>query len=205
MSAQDNAPDRDEVLFAFHEACTKPTASDIIEWTRKYPQFADDIRAHAAVARGWAANSEVCEEPLSDLFLARARSRALNAMYLAENRESVVEGSESAQSFHEMAVAKNKSVPTLARQLKIKRSIVADLFDGYIEPPIGAPLKESIVDALGISPGVFDMALRTQLNSPSFGYAKSQSPPTVKRRSYREVILSSGMTSEEIRFWLGED
>jgi hypothetical protein len=205
MSAQDNAKDRDEVLFAFHEACSKPTASDIIEWTRKYPQFAEDIRAHAAVARDWAVNSEVCEEPLSDLYLARARSRALNAMFLAENNASGGADMESVQSFHDMAAAINKPVPTLARQLKIKRSVLADLFDGYIEPPIGIRLKDSIVEALSISPSMFDMALRSQLNSPSFGHARSHSPPIVKRRSYREVILASGMTSEEIQFWLSED
>ena len=28
---------RDEVLFAFHEACEHPTAESITEWTRRYP------------------------------------------------------------------------------------------------------------------------------------------------------------------------
>lgn len=41
--------DRDEVLFAFHQACERPTAEQIIEWTQRYPPFADDIRDHAAV------------------------------------------------------------------------------------------------------------------------------------------------------------
>ena len=36
---------KDEVLFAFHEACEQPSAEDIIAWTRRYPQYADDIRA----------------------------------------------------------------------------------------------------------------------------------------------------------------
>lgn len=45
----------DDVLFAFHQACLRPTAEEIIDWTTRYPQFADDIRAHAGVARDWAA------------------------------------------------------------------------------------------------------------------------------------------------------
>ena len=43
------------MLFAFHQACKQPSAEDILEWTSRYPQFADDIRADAAVARDWAA------------------------------------------------------------------------------------------------------------------------------------------------------
>jgi hypothetical protein len=52
--------ERDEVLFTFHEAYERPTAENIIEWTRRYPQFADDIRAHAAVAWDWAATELRC-------------------------------------------------------------------------------------------------------------------------------------------------
>jgi hypothetical protein len=48
-------PNRDDALWAFHLACERPTAEQITDWTRRYPQFAEDIRAHAAVARDWAA------------------------------------------------------------------------------------------------------------------------------------------------------
>src|SRR4051794_9861937 len=49
--------DRDAVLFAFHEACPRPTAEQIIDWTSRYPHFAEDIRDHAAVARDWVARA----------------------------------------------------------------------------------------------------------------------------------------------------
>lgn len=45
-----NALNRDEVLFAFHIAYEKPSAQNIIDWCTNYPQFAEDIRSHAAVA-----------------------------------------------------------------------------------------------------------------------------------------------------------
>ena len=45
MTAAIKNKDRDEVLFAFHQACNDPTAQEIIKWVKRYPQFANDIRA----------------------------------------------------------------------------------------------------------------------------------------------------------------
>jgi hypothetical protein len=59
--------ERDEVLFAFHEAFERPTAADIIEWTKRYPQFADDIRAHAAIAWDWATSRTEAEQPIDEV------------------------------------------------------------------------------------------------------------------------------------------
>lgn len=39
--------DRDEVLFAFHRYVTHPKPLDVSWWVRAFPQFADEIRAHA--------------------------------------------------------------------------------------------------------------------------------------------------------------
>lgn len=50
------AKKRDEVLLAFQEACKRPTTEQILQWTNRYPDFAEDIRAHAAIARDWAAS-----------------------------------------------------------------------------------------------------------------------------------------------------
>jgi hypothetical protein len=84
MTTPNNHTDtRNEVLFAFQQACEHPTADQIIEWTRRYPQFADDIRAHAAIARDWAArNGEPVAEP-DESMLACGYSRVLNALYNA--------------------------------------------------------------------------------------------------------------------------
>ena len=57
MNEQNRIPERDEVLFAFHQTCDNPTADKSTEWTRRYPQFADDIRAHAAMRAEWASES----------------------------------------------------------------------------------------------------------------------------------------------------
>ena len=78
---------RDDVLFAFHEACPRPTVEEIIDWTTRYPKFADDIRAHAAVARDWATREGLPSEEPDETRLARAYSRALNALYKADADE----------------------------------------------------------------------------------------------------------------------
>ena len=49
MTDQTKATRRDEVLFAFHRECATPTLDQIIDWTQRYPEFADDIRAHAGI------------------------------------------------------------------------------------------------------------------------------------------------------------
>ena len=75
---------RDEMLFAFHQAYENPTTEQIIEWVRRYPQFADDIRAHAAVARDWASSKDVPVAELDESMLARGYRRVLDALRKAE-------------------------------------------------------------------------------------------------------------------------
>lgn len=57
MTGPEKLNRRDEVLFAFHEACDAPSPEDIIAWAEKYPEYADDIRAHGAIRRDWAAQA----------------------------------------------------------------------------------------------------------------------------------------------------
>ena len=87
MTDQTKATRRDEVLFAFHRECAIPTLNQIINWTQRYPEFADDIRAHAGIMRDWAANEETEEVVVDELMMNRARSRALNAIYNAQAHE----------------------------------------------------------------------------------------------------------------------
>lgn len=85
MTDQLNAAKRDEVLFAFHRACERPTVQQIIDWTERYPEFAEDIRDHAAIRLEWAADSHAQQDQPDELMLARGHSRALNAIYNAQS------------------------------------------------------------------------------------------------------------------------
>ncbi len=65
MTTNNKHASRDDILFAFHQAHAKPTAAQIEEWTGKYPEFTDDIIAHAAVSYDWAANEGGATDDIS--------------------------------------------------------------------------------------------------------------------------------------------
>src|SRR5438552_2596447 len=123
MTTYNESPDRDEVLYAFHQACERPTAEQIIAWVRRYPQFADDIRAHAAIARDMAANEQAPAPQPDESMLARGFSRVLNALYDAETEAGSSTVAQPCETFQQMMSARGTDVPKLARELGIARSV----------------------------------------------------------------------------------
>lgn len=200
----DSAPDsrRDEVLFAFHQACEHPTADQIVEWVRRYPEFADDIRAHAAVALDWAARKDVPAAVPDAGMLARGHSRVLDALFNAEVAANAA--AESAPSFHQLMAECGTDVPRLARALGIARSVLADLVNGGILAPVGRRLVIALTDALRITADAFDRALQRALDTPRLGHAKADGAPTIRPRPYEDVIRTSNMTTERINYWLSD-
>src|ERR1035438_5570251 len=78
MTDEIKTANRDEVLFAFHQECKQPSAEQIVAWVNRFPQFAEDIRAHAAVAWDWATQTMDSEVDVDETMSARAYSQALN-------------------------------------------------------------------------------------------------------------------------------
>ena len=68
------------MLFHFARAYERPTAGNIIEWTRRCPQFSDDIGPWT-VAWDWAAGPVESEQPADETLAARAYSQALNLIH----------------------------------------------------------------------------------------------------------------------------
>jgi hypothetical protein len=208
MTDRTQTPGRDDVLFAFHQACPRPTVEQIIDWTSRYPQFADDIRAHAAVARDWEAREGLPAEEPSETMLARAYSRALNALYKADAETKPAE-EDAAQTFQDIIAARGTSVAALEREVGgtvgINRSVLADLVNGLMRGPVGRRFLDAVCRALTITHDRFYAALEQALATPKLGHARADAAPTVNARSYEEVIRSSGMTPEQIRYWLGGD
>ncbi len=207
MTDRSQTPGRDDVLFAFHEACPRPTVEQIIDWTRRYPQFADDIRTHAAVARDWDARNELPVEEPSETMLARAYSRGLNALYKADAEQTVAGTDAGAQSFQEILAARGMDVPTLATEIGgavgIHRSVVADMVNGGMHGPVAPRFLDAAMCALSVTADRFYAALEKALAAPRLGYAKARTTPRVNPRSYEEIIHDSEMTPEQIRYWLG--
>lgn len=205
MTMHSGAEDRDEVLFAFHQACERPTAEQIIDWTERYPQFAEDIRAHAAVSRDWAACEGLPVAEADEAMLARGYSNALNALYNAEIEASASATVSASQGFHDILSARGKEVYQLASGLDIARSVLADLFNGWMRGPVRKRLADAVISALSITREAFDNALLFALQNPRLGHAKADGVPTITPRSCDEIIRESNMSDERKRYWLEED
>lgn len=198
--------DRDEVLYAFHQAFTKPSADEIAAWTQRYPEYAEDIVAHAAVAWDWASEGLHEAKQLDESMLARGYSQALNIIFNAEQAvEKTRSVGESQKTFAEILSAAGKDVPTLARELDIGRSVLADLFNGWMLTPVCGRLVEGVIKALAITREAFDWAVTYALQKPYLGHAKADNAPVVKARNCGEIIRESSMPDERKRYWLGED
>lgn len=204
MTDQTKANRRDQVLIAFHRDCTCPTVDQIIEWTTRYPEFAEDIREHAAILRDWAAEPCDEDEPADDLLLQRGRSFALNAIYEAQNAPAE-DSEESFKTFDQLMEAQDLSTQKLSRSLGIAREVLADLFRGRMKSPVGKRLLDALMKEFRVGYEQFQEAFRYALANPSIGHAKANRQPTISQRSYEEVVRGSNMSEERKLFWLSDD
>lgn len=205
MTDRAKTVEREEVLFAFHEAYNRPTADQVFEWANRYPQFAEDIRAHAAVAWDWASQSEESAQIVDESLSARAYSQALNIIYSAKPVERSEEAAKPCRTFQQIQAAAGKETHQLAKELDISRSVLSDLFNGSMKPPIRKRLIDRIVTSLTTTLDEFSYALEYALRSPRIGHAKSDSAPVVVARPCDDIIRDSSMSAARKRYWLEED
>ena len=205
MTDQIKSAMRDEVLFAFHRECPHPTVDQIIDWTGRYPEFADDLRAHAAIMLDWTAAEGPDEEEVDAQMMSRAQSRTLNAIYHARTAASAAARPDSAVTFDQLLSTAGLNTPQLSRDLDIGRDILSDLFRGKMQPPIGQRLVIALLSRLQTAREQFDHAVAYALAHPSIGHAKATGQPTIVRRSYEQIVRSSSMSPERKSYWLEED
>jgi hypothetical protein len=205
MTDPNKAEDRDEVLFSFHEECERPTAEQIVAWVSRYPQFAEDIRAHAAVAWDWAMREGRPTEELDASLSARAHSQALNIIFSEENSAAANRHTPACTTFQQMLGSAGKEVHQLARELDIDRSVLADLFNGWMFQPVCERLVGAVISSLSISLEAFVSAIQIAVENPRLGHAKADKIPIVKPRSCEEIIRDSNMSAERKRYWLEKD
>ena len=203
MTDKNENADRDDVLFAFHQECSRPTVDDISTWVRQYPQFAEDIRIHAGIARDMAEEEENSMEVPEAVFR-RGYSRALSALYSAD-LENVASESDTYRSFEAVLEARGKTIPALANEFGIPRSIIADLVGGRVSPPLSKRITEALKRSLAISAEKVLDLLQCALDQPKLGMAKATNISPVVPRPFEEVIRASNMSEEKIRYWLDED
>jgi hypothetical protein len=204
MNSQGQHEDRDQVLYAFHLAYERPTAEQIAEWTKKYPQFAEDIRAHAAVSWDLAARAAKPGAVPDETMLALGFSRVLEALYNAR-KAAGTESAATCESFKQLIQTAGTDVPKLSRTWDIGRSVLTDLVNGRILAPIGKRLVNAFRDFFGINEQGFYAMLARERASPRAGLAKASQPPVVNARSYEDIIRDSDMPQDRKDYWLGED
>jgi hypothetical protein len=205
MTDQIKTAGRDEVLFAFHQECERPSAEQIVAWVNRYPQFAEDIRAHAAVAWDWATHAAEREVEVDEISSSRAYSQALNIIYSAETSSATASDPTACRTFQQMQEAVGKETYQLARELDVGRGVLADLFNGWMQPPIRKRLVDSLLSLLHSSGEEFSFALECALRQPRLGHAKADRTPVMAQRSCDEIIRDSNMPQERKRYWLEED
>lgn len=195
---------RDEVLFAFHEACEHPTAEQIMEWTSRYPEFAEDIIAHAEHLLSWEAQRELHDSEPDEADVARNWSWTLNAIYEAEKAGSpgVAPAGETFSQLLEMA---DMTIPTLARLIDIDRLVLGEINAGRLRLPINVRLLDALATALGRGKSDLEQIIARTLVAPMLGNAKASNRPEVYVQTYESVILSSDMSEEKKKYWLGRD
>lgn len=203
---EDNQQKRDDVLIAFHEECDIPTHADVERWTQAHPDLAQDIREHAAVRLAMIA--DLVEQPahLNDNMVARGRSRVQAAMFAAEAGDRIVEATAASNpTLNAMLKSAGLSQPELARRLPIKRVVVADLFAGRMRD-LRPRFSAAISRELGVSVAAFIVAHAHAARIPALGgRAKSVGQPVANQRTFEEIIRSSGMSEDDIAYWLADD
>ena len=202
---EDNQQERDEVLIAFHEECDIPTSADVARWTQAHPRFAQDIREHAVIRLAMVADLVELPAQLDDNMVARGRSRVQAAMFEAEAGERVVaQSAASVPTLDAMLKSAGLTQPELARRLPVKRVVVADLFAGRMSDT-RPRFSTAISRELGVSVAAFNVAHAHAARIPALGgRAKSVGQPVANQRTFEEIIRSSGMTDEEIAYWLAD-
>jgi hypothetical protein len=204
MNNEKIAARRDEVLFEFHRQCQRPTAEQIVDWTERYPEFAEDIREHAAARLDWIAMDRLPGiEPDEDL-IARGRSRALNAIHDAQVAARAKAGEEAA-TFQALMQSVETSAANLARELDIERGVIAEMTAGRMLPPVGQRFRNALANALRVTVSGIEAAIDQARQTPRLGHAKATKAPKIIQRPYADIIRSSSMSEERKSYWLDED
>lgn len=216
MSKHNIQEKRADVLYAFQLTYEHPTPKDIIEWTKRYPQYADDIREHAEMLLAQHSRTRFERLEPDEEMLAKGRSEAMSAIYEAEQAATARKGDESVadptdaasdtsstEDFDSLLKKASQTIPKLAREIDIGRSVIAELAAGRMKPPFGDRFLAAVASVLGFATDTIVSAIRQSLRQPRLGPAKARDRPIINARPYEEIVASNAnMTPEQKQYWL---
>jgi hypothetical protein len=196
----------DAVLFRFHREVAKPTPAIVAAWSRKYPEYASEIQAHAVEILDMESRADA-KVPDMESLEAEARSAAMNAVYEAKQRSATTRAGSA--SLREAAEQAGIPLRELADRIGIARAIVVDVNSGAIVPETVNPrFLRAASQMIGKD---FDTLCGLIAQVPQGGISqgvafKAAAPPvTGKPRTWRDAVLASDMSDEKKAYWLSEE
>jgi transcriptional regulator with XRE-family HTH domain len=185
----------DEVIFEFHTAVDVPTPSDIAHWTDKYPQFADEIRAHAV--------EMIDMEALAAGESLEMENAVVSLRPVAATSVPTVGG----RTLREVIRANGMTLPDFADELEISPVIVSDVNTGRILADT-VPAKFMRLAARRLVE-TFDELVATVAGPkeiPAVGMMKAKSGQVTGRpMTWEEAVQASDMDDERKAFWLSDE
>jgi hypothetical protein len=199
----------EDVLFAFRCKNERPSIDAVLDWTSRYPRFANEIR-EAAVLWAEMETQEDLNRPSPDdeRLVAEARSAALSALHRASvPRPHAAEARSLAEAVRHAGV----TAAELARQMSLPASVVSQVVRGKI---MGATIPETFTRMLarllgreiewvrGHYPGgVIAAYSAVSGNGQTIGVSTSNSAELTFQES---VMDANGIDEAQRRFWLEE-
>ncbi|WP_411901635.1 helix-turn-helix domain-containing protein [Methylorubrum thiocyanatum] len=178
----------DDVLFAFHQAVDVPGPDDVARWTKDYPEFADEIRAHAV--------------EIIDMEALAADEPSTGETAVAAPAQTIV-----GRTLREVARAGGISLADFADEIDISPAVVSDVNTGRILP--GTVTKKFV----RLTAGFFRLAIDEVAavvagpkERPAFAMLKARSGHVEgKPVTWEEAVLASDMDEERKAFWLSPE
>ncbi|SEO15641.1 hypothetical protein SAMN02799625_02587 [Methylobacterium sp. UNC300MFChir4.1] len=190
----------DEVLIQFHEAVEHVTPESVRAWTMAYPQYADEIRAHAVEKL----DMEHCRRSAASNIETRDYSALVHA---AAQRLAAVPGTAPVPDLRETLAAQNSDVRTFAAAIGIARAIVADITTGQIlVDTIPRRFLRLAAELIGCDLAQFKAIVENSRAAPVAVAFKASGKPTAGRpRTWEEAVRASSMTEDRKAFWLADE
>ena len=201
---------RDDALNAFLEENDRPTAENLQEWVKRYPQFREELVEFAAV---WAEQlvlphaSELGAEAEKAL-VDRAMSHVLNVAYSrdVETQEQNLHDAPFVSLTGEAEQAGMKPLQ-LARACGLDLGLLSKLNSRQIQPwTIPAKLIRLLADHLRKT----TVAIQNYFAEPPFAatgkaFLSRGKPTSTGQQSFTDAVRSSSLSDEEKARWLNEE
>lgn len=205
MKSDTNLTFDDVVTFLLEEDVTS-THDNLVVWTQRYPQFADELADYFAE---WAVQEEADDDGISDArsehFTNVGVSHALNLLHTRKQEVPLVRAPETkAMSLAQLCKRAGRTLASLGQHVRLDEETVMKLdLCRIVLDTIPRVLIDRVATALGTLPSEIWSVLSAPPRATSKGaLQKSRHRPQIKTESFEEAIRSSTLPPEQKAEWL---